>query len=309
MKANQKFHFLQGVRAVAACLVIIDHSLLELTHNDSGNKLTHIAWTLGSSGVYLFFVISGFIMTHICWDSFGQQGVSAKFLRRRLFRIVPLYWFATIVALAYHRVSATHGADAGWSELALSFAFIPYAGVDGGWNPILPQGWTLNYEMMFYGVFTLALTLPRRVALPAIGAALGGFVAIGPLLPNSALAYLASPIVLWFVLGIGLAALWRRCGFQEPAWLARPAKHLEPLGDASYSTYLAHGLVLTFMLRAWTMGVGAPSFWLVPVSLVGATVAGWATHVMIERPILRITTDLWGPYRKAAASPKVPEAT
>jgi exopolysaccharide production protein ExoZ len=285
-----KLHSLQAMRAVAAWLVVADHALLEITHNGSEDRITQFAWTLGSGGVYAFFVISGFIMVHVCWESFGRWAASADFLRRRIIRIVPLYWVATIAALAYHRVSATHGANAGWPELATSLAFIPYAGQDGSWTPILPQGWTLNYEMMFYAIFALGLSFPRQLALPAVGVALGGFVVLGPWVPHGTIAYLASPIVLWFMLGVGLAVLWRRRGFQEPAWLAGWVRLLEPFGDASYSTYLVHGLVLTMLLRLWLVANGTLSMWIVPVSLVAVTIAGYATHLAVEKPILRVIT-------------------
>jgi exopolysaccharide production protein ExoZ len=306
MRSNMKLHFLQALRAVAAWLVIVDHTLLEITQNQSGNSVTHIAWTLGSAGVDVFFVISGFIMVHICWENFGRWAAAVDFLRRRVIRIVPLYWLATLAALAYHRVSATHGAHAGWSELLYSLAFIPYADDEGFWSPILPQGWTLSYEMMFYGLFALGLSFPRQIALPAVGVTLGAFVIAGPFLSNETAAYLASPIVLWFVLGMALAVVWRRCGFAEPGWLARLTKFLEPLGNASYSIYLSHGVVLTMLLRAWIRVAGQPSMWLVPISLLVATLAGWATHVLVENPVLRITNSLWKSHRQLPASVKVP---
>jgi hypothetical protein len=49
---------------------------------------------LDNTGVYVFFAISGFIMVHICWGSFGQRGAAAELPRRRVIRIVPLYWLA-----------------------------------------------------------------------------------------------------------------------------------------------------------------------------------------------------------------------
>jgi peptidoglycan/LPS O-acetylase OafA/YrhL len=304
-----KLHSLQAARAIAAWLVIADHALLEITHNQSDNLLTRIAWILGGAGVYIFFVISGFIMVHISWESFGRPAAASNFLRRRVIRIVPLYWVATVAAMAYHRVSATHGADAGWLDLLYSLAFIPYSSDDGSWAPILPQGWTLNYEIMFYIIFALGLSFRRQIALLAVGLMLGAFVVVGPLLPNQTLAYLASPIVLWFLLGMGLATLWHWCGFEEPEWLAKSGKFLEPLGDASYSTYLAHGLILTMLLRAWLMAAGSPSIWIIPASIAVATIGGWATHWVVERPILRISTNLWKPSRENTASVKVPHVS
>jgi peptidoglycan/LPS O-acetylase OafA/YrhL len=53
------------------------------------------------------------------------------------------------------------------------------------------------------------------------------------------------------------------------------------------------------------MVAGAPSVWIVPLSLTVATIAGWMTHMLIERPVLQITTNFWRPRQKAAVSIKV----
>jgi exopolysaccharide production protein ExoZ len=298
-----KFHFLQALRAIAAWLVVADHALLDVTRSELRSPATHIAWASGNMGVYVFFTISGFIMVHICWDDFGRRGAAANFLRRRITRIVPLYWLATIAALAFHKVSATHGAHAGWSELVRSLLFMPYRDEDHGWTPILPQGWTLNYEMMFYAIFAVALAFRRQVGLPAIAGALVILTLVASFLSNGVAVYLSSPIVLWFVLGIGFAVFWRWQGLEEPLGLATSAKLLEPFGDASYSTYLVHGLVLTMLLRIWVTRLGAPSACFVAVGFALATVAGLAVHVVIEKPILRIVTSLWRPISTQVSAP------
>ena len=66
-------------------------------------------------------------------------------------------------------------------------------------------------------------------------------------------------------------------------------KFLEPFGDASYSTYLVHGLAITMLLRVWE----APSAWFVPMGLAVATVAGLGVHLVVEKPILQAATSLW----------------
>ena len=157
----------------------------------------------------------------------------------------------------------------------------------------MPGGWTLNYEMMFYVVFAVGLTLPRMLALPAVSAALGVFVIVGPYFPSGAVAYLASPIVLWFLLGMSLAVIWHWCDFAEPAWIAKSAKLFESFGDASYSTYLVHGPILTVFLHIWIMAAGSPSVWIVPASLIVATIAGSTIYVLIERPLLGLITNSW----------------
>lgn len=308
-RPGMKLHFLQALRAVAAWLVVADHALLEITHNDPRNWLTAIAWDMGSTGVYIFFVISGFIMAHISWQDFGRTGAPANFLRRRVTRIGPLYWLATIAAFAFHRVSMTHGADAGWRELLRSLLFIPDLDAMGQLAPVLSQGWTLSYEMMFYTIFAGALALRRPGALAAVGFGLGALTLVGPLLPPGVVAQLASPIVLWFVVGVALGAVWHWRSIVEPDWLARRIRFTEPFGDASYSTYLVHGFVLTIVFRIWTMLIGAPSGWIVAAGLICATIVGYGVHVVVERPVVRSAAKLWsliegrpGTIKSAAAS-------
>ena len=248
---NRKVHSLQALRAVAASLVVVDHTLLELTGDRPNDPMTSIAWALGNAGVYVFFVVSGFIMVHVSWSSFGGARSGLGFFRRRIIRIVPLYWLGTLLALCFHKVSSTHGVQDGWRELAYSLAFMPYRDQGGAWAPILPQGWTLNYEMMFYVIFALGLCAPRRYGLPVIGLALLGIVLGGRWVSDAAIAYLASPIILWFLLGIVIAVLWKTWKLSEPSWIGKPARLLEPIGDASYSLYLVHGVVLTLVFRIW----------------------------------------------------------
>jgi exopolysaccharide production protein ExoZ len=287
-KSSSTFFSLQALRAIAAWMVVMDHALLELTGNAGENWITRVAWALGSSGVSVFFVVSGFIMVHISWTNFGTSKAAANFMQRRIIRIVPLYWAATILAFAFHRVSGTHGAVDGWRELGYSLVFVPYPGGDQSWSPVLSQGWTLNFEIMFYFLFAIGLFFPRRVALAAIVGLLVAFVLFGSYIPNASLAYLASPIVLWFALGMALAILWHRFELSEPNWVSRRAKLLQQFGDASYSTYLSHGLVLTLTLWVWKMAVGKPSALLVFLSLIIATIVGRIIYGTFEKPILRV---------------------
>lgn len=286
MSAGLRIHALQALRAIAASLVVIDHTLLELTGNAPDNPMTSVAWALGNTGVYTFFVVSGFIMVLVSWSSFGGARAGANFLCRRIVRIVPLYWLGTLVALGYHKISATHGADDSWRELVYSLVCIPYRGRGGGWSPILPQGWTLNYEMMFYLIFALGLCAPRKFGIPIVCIVLLFFTFAGRYAQDATIVYLASPIILWFLLGIVLAVGCKTLRFNEPVWVSKPALILEPIGDASYSIYLVHGLVLTLLLRIWIDALGAPPIALLPLSLAGAIGMGWITYLVIEKPLL-----------------------
>jgi exopolysaccharide production protein ExoZ len=297
-----KIHFLQALRAVAAWLVVIDHALLAISGDVPESPVTQLAWTLGDTGVYMFFVISGFIMVVISWRDFARPRAGAIFLRRRFTRIAPLYWIATIGALIFHGFSGTHVSGFHVSEFIRSLLFIPDTDKAGRVAPILQQGWTLSYEMMFYVLFGVALALKRRVAVVALVCALVALVLLKPFLPAGLPTALASPIVLWFVLGIAAGYVWCSLQVTEPQWLARSAGALEIFGDASYSTYLAHGMVVTLISRLWMHAFGALSYGIVPAALVLATLVGWLAHIVLEKPVLRIMPRVWTLLDGGAAS-------
>jgi len=288
-----KLAFIQAFRGVAASLVAIDHALCEITGNNPHLILTHIAWSLGSFGVYLFFVISGFIMAQISWDEFGTDGASKNFIVRRLIRIVPIYWLTTIVALICHQISPNFGMSYGLKELIYSFLFIPNQNPNGVWAPILAQGWTLSYEMMFYSIFAVSLLFRRTLGLILVSGLLALMVAFGSSSqPNGIIPYLCSPIVLWFLLGIALAVIWKLMNLKEPRWLAVMSEPLNSLGNASYSIYLAQGFLISATFRVWERVIGSPSPWFVPLSVALCLIGGSIIHMTVERPILRISNEL-----------------
>jgi peptidoglycan/LPS O-acetylase OafA/YrhL len=175
-----------------------------------------------AAGVDIFFVISGFIIVHASASLFGRPGGAARFLRRRLTRIVPLYWILTTLFLAtlVLRRSAVHGDIGSTGYILSSYLFLPAARPDGLVEPALGLGWTLNYEMFFYLVLTPFLLLSRNRAVFGSGAALCLLVAARQMFgfPGVPLNVWSDPIVLEFVLGMGLA-LAAAAGFSLPVWL------------------------------------------------------------------------------------------
>jgi exopolysaccharide production protein ExoZ len=207
--------WLQALRAIAALAVVVAH-----THAETGwyavvlhmpNNLP--SFVTGAVGVDLFFVISGFVMVYSSEGLFGSAQGAGTFLLRRLLRIVPLYWLATLVELEiWHHVGATwQQFGVSWSNLLASLFFYPLPRTDGvTFNPILAQGWSLNYEMFFYLVFAVAVIFRPRVAITGVMlflVALGGYTH-APLFDMAfPLRHFANPILWEFALGlvIGLA--------------------------------------------------------------------------------------------------------
>ena len=84
---------LDGVRGIAILTVF----LYDCLHVPSGGVLNFAlrkASVAGWTGVDLFFVLSGFLITGILIDSRGQPGYLSSFFARRSLRIFPLYFLA-----------------------------------------------------------------------------------------------------------------------------------------------------------------------------------------------------------------------
>src|SRR5262249_27428686 len=145
--------------------------------------------------------ISGFIIVYVSAGTFGTPGAVVDFIRRRIIRIVPLYWLTTL-AFLFLLPHSEGGAD-----IVQSLLFLPSP---NGRLPILPPGWTLNYEMFFYAIFATVLWLPYRKAIGLLCSVLFAIVVITSLLGvNHTLPRGFNPIISEFCLGalIGMAHL------------------------------------------------------------------------------------------------------
>jgi exopolysaccharide production protein ExoZ len=146
----------QILRATAALAVVFAH--LPQTERLGEYR------ACGAAGVDIFFVISGFIMVYASRGLFATTRAGPRFLIRRLCRIVPIYWAATTVGLMVLGFPDWSGRPLSLSWIAASYLFLPFDGL----NPILPVGWTLNYEMFFYVCFAAVICLQLERAVLSI---------------------------------------------------------------------------------------------------------------------------------------------
>ncbi len=217
--ARRELQSVQVLRALAALGVVVMHVRNELV-NRAGLPLPDLL--VGAAGVDVFFVISGFVMVYSSTRLFGRPDAPAIFITRRLGRIVPLYWICTAVTAALFVVLKWTDAAAQVTpaNLLRSFLFIPYARPDGTWLPILEVGWTLNFEMMFYAMFALAILLSARSAVWTLSAVMAACVLVGRSvalpLPFS---FWCNPIILEFCFGMWLA-LAHLSGLRLARWLS-----------------------------------------------------------------------------------------
>lgn len=201
-KPKNELISLQYLRAVAALCVLVTHTLQW--------PLPEMDWFLlktGRLGVDIFFVISGFIITVITGAKAFDPSV---FAARRLIRIIPAYWAATILVtllalLMPQQFRSTLPTVEGFLK---SLFFIPSLDPKA---PLLQLGWTLNYEMFFYALFCLTFFLRSEARTLVLTVLFATLVTIGQ--SGVDLGYLAqfytSPSLLGFLFGAGLAQAYR----------------------------------------------------------------------------------------------------
>ena len=201
-----KFQLIQALRAVAATLVVVFHAQA-LCHKYASGASHLDAW-LGGAGQYgvdLFFVLSGFVIQY----TLRRTPLSAgEFLRRRLIRIVPIYWIVTAASLLLLWVlPGTSGVPL--DEVLRSFTFTAYA-LNTTQHPIIYVGWTLEYEMLFY-LLVWVLLLVKLPVYRSVGVIFLALYALLQLLlpqsttPGHPLNFLSSPLLFEFLFGVFLA--------------------------------------------------------------------------------------------------------
>jgi len=241
---------IQGLRGIAALLVVAAHSILNLIQRANYDPMAApLAFRLGEMGVRTFFMISGFIMTVTMYDAFGRAGAPKSFLLKRLMRIVPLYWVATAL---YSLRLASEGTPPRWDDLMLSLLFIPYDHGQPFGEPVYGLGWTLNFEMFFYYLLAVSLLFRRRFGLGLLVVSLVLWVLLGETNlvrhssgPIHAVVYaLASPIVLYFAAGVllGAARQWLARRSQSSGISTNLAISVAVLAGLCYAILVSRGL-------------------------------------------------------------------
>ncbi|GAB3717565.1 acyltransferase [Amycolatopsis oliviviridis] len=159
--AMRRFPALDGLRAIAATIVILFHF--------AGPKWS---WLSGWVGVYIFFVLSGFLITTLLLreqDRTGRISLSAFYLRR-VFRILPPYLviLGGIVVFVWLRGEFFTREFPNALKFYLTFfnEFFPGASPNGPDN-FFSGSWTLGIEEKFYLFWPFLLVVAGAVGLAA----------------------------------------------------------------------------------------------------------------------------------------------
>lgn len=140
MKKIRNIQMLRGI----ACLFVV------YCHTAVGNGI-------GKYGVDIFLIISGFIMMHT------TEFDTDQFLWKRIKKIIPLYWLITLFTsfAVYVAPQLFNSYEVSLEYILKSLFFIPYEH-NGIRQPVLGLGWTLNYEMIFYFIFGIAIKIDYK---------------------------------------------------------------------------------------------------------------------------------------------------
>jgi exopolysaccharide production protein ExoZ len=194
---KQELYSVQYLRAIASFSVVAFH----LTDRYGGSL------PVGRSGVDIFFIISGFIM----WVTTADRQITpVEFAKKRIVRIVPNYWIATAITalLILARPNFMYGHELDVSRFFGSLLFLPT--LSG--NRILPvvlQGWTLVFEMIFYVLFTISLFVKQQYRIYLLAITLGAMAIYHLSATEPHVAAITNPILLEFLAGVLIGLIWK----------------------------------------------------------------------------------------------------
>lgn len=235
---------LDGFRGMAALLVAIFHCWL-MTDAPLDRGPLRALLIAGGLGVDFFFVLSGFVLFLPVVRSGGSFGDLRAYIRRRIARIAPAYYFAILIQAALTplltRFASPFRSTGGLVVLASHLLFLQHEtpkwfvrglGFNGAVMGFGVNGtlWSLSVEVLFYA------TLPLIAAF-----------------------YFRRPL-LGFLLGIGSALLLRAAAWNLPALaeLVGASGAMSGAGPrlaAQFPGYFAHfsfGMMAAFLyVRLW----------------------------------------------------------
>lgn len=334
-----RLHSLDGLRGLLALAVFFHHSVLGHFRPTISEPTFPSPFydMLGSVGVALFFMITGFLF----WSRLISAQTSISWMPlyvKRFFRISPLYCFVAIV-YGLATLQAV-GIPVGTSPLHIAKQAVQWLAFGMVQNPepflnfpntlgIIGQSWSLYYEWLFYASLPfLAVLAKNRTTTPIVIAALVFVLFVDGVIGPGARYFVAQ-----FLLGMLAASIDREHSAirgDGPGrsviaiallvgvfWLCDTAyaqlasvllggfftlvasgtslfgllklTGARRLGDISYSLYLTHGAVLTFMFTSGPLLdfslTGSPQFFMAQaISALVLLMVCIATYMLIEKP-------------------------
>ena len=233
---------IEALRGIAAVAVVIDHSVALSGASESSGW----GWLLGLGtwGVSLFFLLSGYLLADYFWSGDGSHSIG-EFYARRFFRIAPAYYFLIAILFLFFATHSLLFSALGLRQVAAQLTFTQWLSPNTS-SELNVDGslWTLTIEMILYVtmpiwayliskrpvVFSsllIALGVGFRVLVSLDGAGLqtwyfGAHSSVPILIERLFIERQFPGILPLFV--IGMAAKWATIHFRPLRWVNSPVR-------------------------------------------------------------------------------------
>lgn len=213
-RPGRRLHAIDGLRLVAALMVVVHHYAGTYRVNQPGNAIwgrpvSEIMPTVfrfasyGWIGVEIFFVISGFVICMSCWGRTPRQ-----FFVSRVIRLYPAYWFAIVFTTGVLAALPGVWPRQPWREVLLNFTMLQ---AGSGVENVDRVYWTLWSELRFYLLFLVVVATGLTYRKVVVFCCVWGAAAmLTPVAGLPLLQLLANPEGAWyFIAGLALYLMHR----------------------------------------------------------------------------------------------------
>jgi len=175
-----KYLYIDNIRGIAILMVIFVHSAQKIDGISS-----ELLWMsmYGQMGVQLFFIASAYTLCLSHEKRNDEHYPLTNFYIRRLFRIAPLYYVGIVLYFILYLVETSlsnENSDSYYSIVnVLANVFFLHGFYPAANNNIVPGGWSIGTEVVFYSVFPIIIWMVKKLwnvnkysiwLLPLIGA-------------------------------------------------------------------------------------------------------------------------------------------
>jgi peptidoglycan/LPS O-acetylase OafA/YrhL len=183
---GSRIRSLDGLRGVAALVVVAFHVSDLVAWDPAVRRIVGVTplgvFMNGPAAVHVFFVLSGFVLSHSLLGAPGVAG-TLRYCVRRVFRIHPPYMAAVLFAWALTFLPLGSPAEtevAGVASLRIPLERMPLAlALPSKAFGQLPVGWSLYVELAMSLVLPLLLWIARR-SDPLVVVAIGFLLPLHP---------------------------------------------------------------------------------------------------------------------------------
>lgn len=162
---SNKLDYIDALRGIAILMVLIHHTAQQ--GNVAMPHVLAVLLSLGTRGVQLFFIASAFTLFRSYNNrAFVEINTKQNFFLRRFFRIAPVYYLGVV----YYGLSFLYNFPFWLGMQPKLTSFILFAnvffihGVSPFWiNSLVPGGWSIAVEMVFYLLFPIIFTKVRNL--------------------------------------------------------------------------------------------------------------------------------------------------